>query len=127
MIDILKAELFGDNAATYAPLTDAEVVILLNTENILTNKTSMTRQEVLEEIEPAALATLSGDNAVKVFGILSDTINPFGNAAQVFIDAFGAQSQTITNLAAARKHNISKAQELGIGRIREGHVQEARA
>ena len=37
-IEKLKAELFGANAATYAPLTDAEVADLLNTVNIPTTE-----------------------------------------------------------------------------------------
>jgi len=126
-MSILSDEITSDPLGRgYSTMSDLEAANDLNTAYQEVNRTSMTRQEVLDEIEPAALAALSGDNATKVFGMLSDTVNPFGNAAQVLIDAFGSGSQTIINLAAARKHTISRAQELGIT-VNEGDVSHARA
>jgi hypothetical protein len=127
-MSILSDELLIDpEAIGYSGMTDEQVVTAINLVNREVDKTLMTRQEILENIEPAALATLTGDNATKVLGILSDTVNPFGVAAQVFIDAFGAGSQTIINLAAARKHTLSRAQELGIPKVKTYNVTEARA
>jgi len=121
MIQAIKDELAA-NPATYDSLSDDEVVTALKLISELVNKDSMTRQEVLEEIDPPALAALAGDDAIKVFGILSDSIDPFGNAAQVLIDAFGGGSQTIINLAAARKETIFPFAD-----IKLGHVEEARS
>jgi len=118
MIQAIKEELAA-NAATYDSLSDEEVVTALKLVSELVNKTSMTRQEVLDEIEPSALLNLSGDNAIKVFGMLSDTVDPFGNAAQVLIDAFGGGSQTIINLAAARKETIFPFADIKLGNVEE--------
>jgi hypothetical protein len=52
-------------------------------------------------------------------------INPFGIEADLMQDIFGA-STTITALQAARKENISRAEELGLGVVGAGQVEEAR-
>jgi hypothetical protein len=126
-MSVLSDELTNDpEAIGYSTMSDEQVVTAINAVNREVDKTLMTRQEILENIEPSALATLTGDNATKVLGILSDTVDPFGVAAQVFIDAFGASSQTIINLAAARKHTLSRAQELGLSKVKTYHITEAR-
>ena len=112
----LRKEL-DSNVPLYGTLTDQQVADEINAADKVQNKVSMSRQEVLEQIDSAALSTLTGDNATKVFGILSDSVNPFGNAAQVLIDAFGAGSTTITALAAARTETVTRAVQIGIGTV----------
>ena len=117
-----------DNDATYGAMTNQQVADALNLQDISSNKASLTGDEILAQIEPAALATLSGDNAVKVMGIVGmQTVDPFGPAAQVFIDAFGGGSTTITNLQAARVENISLAQQENFGAVDEAAVAYVRS
>lgn len=124
--EILKAEIDG-NPGLYGAMTDQQVVDELNIVNKSQNRTSMTRQEIYENIDPAALSALTSIQLAQLNLALSDTVDPFGNAAQVFIDVFGGGSQTITNLQAARVDTVSRASQLGLGIVKLGHVTEARA
>ncbi len=54
-------------------------------------------------------------------------IDPFATAnVELVKSIFGNGSQTVQNLAAARVESISRGADLGLGRIKPGHVQEAR-
>jgi hypothetical protein len=113
---------------TYDALSAQEVADELNVLNKVQNRSSMTGREILNEIETTALATLTGDNAVKVMGLLgSDDIDPFGPGVQIMVDAFGGGSTTITNLQIARTETVSRAAQLGLGTVSEGDVITARA
>jgi len=119
----LKEEL---QLAKYTGLSDQECLDSLEDEVIPFNKKSLTNTEVLEAIDPTELAGLTDKNSVLVGWVLGiSSINPFGVAATIFIDAFGLNSQTITNLKVLRKTLISRVQELGI-RVGLGLIQEAR-
>jgi len=54
-------------------------------------------------------------------------LNPFGVEAGLMVDVFGAGSDTITTLSTLRKEAISRATELGLGYVKPGHVEKARA
>jgi len=124
---VIKNELAA-NTALYGTMTDQQVADELNAVSKSQNRTSMTRQEVLAQIDPSDMTTLVGDNAVKVFGILSDTIDPFDPViVRVFVDAFGGGTQTIQNLQAARTELVSRASQIGAGHVRVAHVNNARA
>ena len=126
MSKILKDEITLDPLARYSGLTDQQIADSLNTVDRVVNKTSLSNTEILEAIDSVALLLLTGDEAVRVWGILGmDSVDPFGNAAQVFIDAFGGGSQTITDLQALRVKTISRASELGLGIISAQMVNNA--
>jgi len=127
---LLKNEIDTDpNAVGYVDMSNIDVANSINDPIIPINKTSLTTKQLLEAIEKNPLLSLTGDKAVRVWGILSmDSVDPFGIAADIFIDAFGSGSDTIIALAVLRKQNISRAQQLGYpGKVREGHVEMARA
>lgn len=113
----------------YSGMSDFDVKESLNTKVYTKNKTSLTNIELLEAIESSALLALTGDKALRVWGVLGmQSIDPFGVSVSIFIDAFGAGSVTVNALKALRKESISRAQALGYpGVVREGHVQMARA
>lgn len=81
------------------------------------NRESMSRQEIYENIESAALASLSVTQLSQIDLALSDTVDPFGNAEQVFKNVFGAGSDTVSALAAARKVKVSKLIDLGLPEV----------
>lgn len=129
-IKILATEINDDPLILgYAVMSNTEVVTSMNAPTRSRNKSSISSQEVLEAIDPAALMLLSGDQATRVWGILGmPSFDPFGVAAEIMKDAFGAQSSTLAALASLRVESISRAQELGYqGLVKEGHVEQARA
>lgn len=127
---IIKTELDG-NPGLYGSMTDQQAAEELLTANKPWDRTSMPRAEIYENIDPAALNGLSSVQLDQLNLALSDNVDPFGNAAQVFLDIFGNGSNTITALAAARVETVSQAEILGIGGIElnslVGWVTEARA
>ncbi len=127
-IDILKTEIDTDPLVRgYDGMTDAEVVTSMNTVDRTTNKESLTGSEVMNAIDKAEFTALSATNKAMVWNIVHiGIVNPFGIEADLMIDLFGGGSTTITTLAALRLNNVTRGEELGIGRVREGNVQEAR-
>lgn len=128
-IKILASELATDpKSLGYAGMSNAEVATVMNSPIQSRDKTSLTTQEVLGAMEASALLTLPNDQATRVWGVLGmDSIDPFGVAVDVFIEAFGPTSATITDLKALRVQAISRAQELGYqGVVKEGHVEQAK-
>jgi hypothetical protein len=130
MADIakLKIEITTDPLGRgYAGMTDAQVVTDINTVYRTTNKATMTGSEVLNTIVKTEFNALTAANKQLVWDLIHlGALNPFGIEADLLIDIFGAGSATIIALAAARKNNVSRAEELGLGNIREGHIQEAK-
>jgi len=125
-IGIIKQEL-ADFPVTYDALSDQEVSDELNLVDKVQNRASMLRQEVIDEINTAELTAMTGDDVAKVFGVLSDTVNPFSPVlVRAFQDAF-AGGITISNLQAARIETVSRASQLGISRVGVGDVTNARA
>lgn len=121
----LKAEL-DSNTALYSTMSDLQVAQELNAADKPQNRASMSRQEIIAAINPAELEALTGDVLVRVFGVLSDSVDPFGVAQSVFVSAFGGLSATITALAAARVETVSRASQLNISNVAEGDVTNAR-
>lgn len=124
----LREEITGDpEGIGYAGKTDAEVLALLTALTRERNRTSMSGSEVLNAIDSVEYLALSGTEQDKVWQVLHlGTLNPFGVEATLLSSVFGGGSATIVALAAARKESISRAQELGLGRVREGDIARAR-
>jgi len=130
MADIvkLKTEIDTDPLARgYSGMSDAAVAVDINTVYRTVNKDTMTGTEVLNAIVKSEFNALTAENKQLVWDLIHlGTLNPFGLEASLLTDAFGGGSSTITALAALRKTNVSRAEELGLGHVYEGHVQEAR-
>ena len=110
----------------YSGMTDSQAASSFNVADRIINKTSLSNTQILEAIDPAALLALTGEQSVRVWGILGmDSVDPFGNAANIFIDAFGAGTQTILDLQALRVKTITRAEELGLGYVSEQMVTVA--
>ncbi len=128
-IQLLVEELTNDPLALgYTPMSNLDVAISLNALTRSRNRDSISTTEILEAIDSSALMALTGAKATRVWGLLGmNSVDPFGVAAEVLIDAFGSGSTTITALAILRVEAISRAAELGYPRkVGEGHVEMAR-
>ena len=128
-IAALKSELTSDPLTRgYSGMSDAEAATDLNTVYRTRDKVSMTGSEVLNAVDPTAWAALTDVQQQKVWDIVHlGTLNPFGVEATLLIAVFGAGSATITALAAARKENVSRADEIGLGHVFPAHVTRTRA
>lgn len=127
-IDTLKTELTTDPLVRgYAGMNDADVAVDINTVYRTSNKAIMTASEVFNAIDKTEFNALVAADQQRVWNTLHlGEINPFGLEAALFTDIFGGGSTTITTLQGLRVNNISRGVELGIGVVREGHIQEAR-
>lgn len=127
-IDTIKTEIDTDPLARgYSGMTDQQVADDLNTVYRQRNRTSMSGREVADEIVDAEYDALSDAKKAQLLSLgASDSIDPFGFGANVIKDIFTAGSTTVSNLAAARVETISRAEELGIGTVKTGWVEEAR-
>lgn len=128
-IAALSAELTSDTLARgYAGMNDEAVAIDLNTVYRETNKSSMSGSEVANAMNKAEFDALSDTDKRTIWDVLHlGSINPFGIEADIFTSVFGNESATIVALAAARKNDVSRATELGLGVVGSGHVGIARA
>lgn len=126
---ILREELVTDPLGrSYITMSDQECTDDLNSIYRTRNVTEMSASDVLNIIDTTEWGALSDTEQRKIWDILhmGGSLNPWGNEAQMFISVFGAGSQTIQDLADARVEDISRANELGLGTIRESDVHKAR-
>ena len=125
----LKAELTAGHPDTGAYNADDGIAATeINAVNRTRNKTSLTGSEVLNNVNAAEWTALTDVQKQEVWDIVHlGELNPFGVEATLLIAIFGGGSVTITALAAARKEDVSRATELGLGTVREDTVTSARA
>ena len=136
MADILRDELLNDPLVRgYSTMSDREAADDLKIEYRSRNRVRMTGDEIAQQAVPAAYDALddgSANNTADVKGhwlafCERERIDPFATAnVQLVISIFGAGSQTVLNLQAARVEPIARATELGI-RVGEGLVEVAKA
>lgn len=124
----LKTELTDPLGRGYSTMSDQEAADDLNTEYRTRNRTSMIQTEVWQAIDITEFRSKADGDRRDVWGVLQfENIDPFGNEAALFLAIFGAGSNTITALNAARVEAISRAVELGIrSPVRAAHVLAAR-
>ncbi len=128
-LQALRAELDAGHPDTGAydasAVTAAEQVNALNRTQ---NRDSMTGSEILNAVvvsEYTALMEADKDRLWDLLGL--GTLDPFGVEATLLTSLFGGGSATIVALAAARKLSVSRAEELGLGKVAAGTVEQARA
>jgi hypothetical protein len=129
-MSVLSDELTNDPLARgYSGMSDVAATADLNTVYRTQNKTDMSPTEVYNNIDLTEYIALSAANKAEIWNILhlGNPLNPFGLEAIRLTAIFGSGSDTITSLQAARTESISRAQELGLGIVKVGHVAEARA
>ncbi len=121
MSDILKDEVAIDPLGRgYDAMTDQELVDSLNAVDRQRNRTSMTGDEVFQNIATRdawdGLTDMQRTQFLAFCG--RETIDPFAGAnVELVKSIFGNTSGTVQNLAAARVETVSRAVERGLGSI----------
>lgn len=124
----LRDELSNDPLGRgYGTMTDAEVVADLTTASRTRQKASITGSDLWNHTDSTEFNALSETAQQRWLGLCGvDTIDPFGPAEDVAVNLFPADSTTLSNLAAFRVEDISRATELGLGDVKPYDVQKAR-
>ncbi len=127
---VLKDELTLDPLARgYAGMNDAQVVADLN-RAIQDNWVMLLSSDIFEAIdvnEFMALSPAQQSRIDRILGLGTEIRTaPSSHARAELLDVFTPGSATITSLIAIANQKISRATELGLGHVREGHVMEGR-
>ena len=126
----LHDELVNDPLARgYAGMTDEQAAADLNTVYRTRNRSSMSGDEVYNATDPTEFSGLADVPKQLWMAFCGRTgIDPFATAnVETAIQIFGNTSQTVTNLQALRVEDVSRAVELGLGEVKVGHIEQARA
>ena len=127
----LTAELAAGHPSTGVYSADAQTAANeINAANITRIKASMTGEEVFQATVMSEYKALGADKKAQWLAFTNrDSINPEagGRAQEIVVDIFGAGSQTVAALAAARNETVSRATVLGLGRVRAGDIIVARS
>ena len=132
MVDFvkLKAEITTDPLGRgYAGMTDAQVVDSLNVIDRTRDRTVIPAHEVFEAIALSDLKTLTPEDRQIVLGLLAmGDVNLKGpNLRATFGSIFVVGMPSRANLVALQTEPVSRADEIGIGDVKPGHVQYVRA
>ncbi len=126
----LKAELSAGHPDT-GPYSgnDATAAAELNEVNRAVNVEWVTGQAIFEAVTPAHYIALSDSNK-QLFGVIVGMANILVNGTNTkaaLVAMFSGMTATLQALAALQTKQVSRAVELGLGRVREGTVTQARA
>ena len=112
----------------YSSMTDLEVATDLNIVYRELDVESVSGQAIFETVVPSEYNALT-DKQLNllhaIMGMGSILVNGT-NTRTALLSMFGPGTTTRSNLAALQKRDVSRAQELGLPYVYEGHVQEAR-
>lgn len=127
----LKSEITNDPAVLgYAAKTDQQIADLLNslTTSRTIERSIIPAHEVLEATVPAEWAALTAAEKQRYQTITgAGQVNLRGaNTRSTMGAMFGAGTTTRANLIALQTKAVSRAEELGLGRVEPGHVAKAR-
>lgn len=126
---ILVDELTNDPLTRgYSGMTNAQVVSSLNTVDRSRNKTSLSGDEIFQATDPTQYGALTDTQKSQWLAFCGrDSLDPFATAnVTVVTEIFGGGSTTVTNLNSLRTESVSRGEEIGFGKVREGDVQDAR-
>jgi len=127
---VLMTEIDADPLGRgYSGMTNQEIASDMNTLYREKNRERMSPTEVLNTVVIADWVALTADEQRQIWDILhmGGDLDPFGNEATIFTSVFGGGSDTIVALADARKDDISRGTELGLGNVRESDIVKAQA
>ena len=111
----------------YTGLTDAEAATALNLVDISIHKTSMSGSELLDAQDASEFIALTDTKKAQWLALCGiGSVDPYGQVVDVVKNIWGNGSTTVSNLAGARTTLISRASQLGFGKVREGEVARAR-
>ena len=120
--EILKTEL---TKPAYAELSDADVVEKLNAQTVIEAVDSVAGAEVFAAVDNEEYTLLSAEEKSLFHAvILMPGVSP---SDPKLVAMFGDKGKSKAALEKLQTRNTSLAKRLGLGTIREGHVQQARA
>ena len=128
-IDILKAELTDDLLSRgYSGMSDLEAATDLNTVYRTKTRDTVSGSEIFNVTDADEYTDLTNEQKISWDALCAiDSINTSsGVAKSKEAELFGPGTTTRSNLAALRSPPASRAEELGLGIVYEGNVQEAR-
>lgn len=127
-LQILKAEITDDPLSRgYSGMNNHEIASDLNTQYRERNLNLITATEIFNAINKSEFNALPDSQKQIIWNILHmGEVNPFGLEKDIFVDIFGAGSETITSLAGIRKVPQSRAAELGLSEVSAGYVADAK-
>lgn len=130
--ETLKNEITNDTLARgYSAMSNAEVANSLNLNSDRTiDRTSITGDEAFSTTDQTEFANnLTNEKRQLWLAFCGrESIDPFGASNVEFVQyIFGSGSATVSALSALRVSQASRAEELGLGLVKEGHVEYARA
>jgi len=126
---VLKAELTAGHPVTGAySANDATAATEINVVKRTRNVNKLTGDQMFAATDGVQFTGLTEEQRGLWLSFCGrESIDPFGNANVNFVTwIFGAGTATITALVALRKEDVSRAQELSLGIVNEGHITEAR-
>ena len=131
---ILHSELTTDPLTRgYSTMSDAQAAADLNTAYRTRTLERLDQADVYNAVVVAEFTALNADskqevwNIIHVGGATGLWVRPGDTARTRLISIFSAASATIQALAALLTQDITRAQELGLGTVKPGHVTKARA
>lgn len=124
----LKDELDAGHPIT-GPYDDDAVIATgqLNAKNIVRDRDSIAPGEMQAQVVGTEFVALSAVKQRAWLAILADSVDPANSNIVEQITAIWAGTTTLTNLAGIKTETVSRAVELGLGVIKVGWVQQARA
>lgn len=126
----LKSELTVDPLGRgYAGMGDAAVLADLFTEYRFRDQSLIATHEILTVLDDADLTALSAADHRKLLLFMSVGVLDVSNqrVREAFKAIFSGRTGALTRLQGLEKKAISRAIELGLGRLRLGHIQVARS
>jgi len=131
---ILHDELTTDPLTRgYSTMTDAEAAADLNSTYRTHTLQRLDQADVYNTIVPSEFIALTEAERQEIWDIIHVGgsaglwVRSGDTARARFIAIFGAQSDTIQALLVLITQDITRAQELGLGTVKPGHVAKARA
>jgi len=123
---LLLATKVAEVVTAHPDWTNKQIADSLNAKTASQNCAAMTGDAIFGCVVAAEFLALTPPQQTMVVNLLhSGQIDPFGTRAQIILGFFG-ESQTATNIGAARVESISWADLNWSGTLKVGHVQQAR-
>lgn len=128
-LDDLKAELLAGHPVTGAYSLDNEVAAgQINALNRTRNVSSLSGDRVFQATDTQEFGGLTEQKRLLWLSFCGrESIDPFGSANVAFVQFIFGAGATLSALTAMRTEVVSRAQELGFGRVFPGTVEQARA
>jgi len=127
--DVLKTEVTTDPLGRgYSAMSNEAVATDLNTVYREEDVDLVRGQDIFEAVVPAEYNALTDKQMALLHAIIGmGDIQVNGtNTRDALLAMFGAGTETRSNLAELQKQGISRGQELGLGIVKPGHVEEVR-